>query len=275
MKSEIIINNRKIGYNYKPLVIAEIGINHNGDIEVAKEMVLSAKRAGAEFIKHQTHIIDDEMSSEALNIKPGNSENSIYNIMKQSSLNEREEFELMEFVNKNGMTFISTPFSREAFFRLERFNVPAYKIGSGECNNHPLIEEIAKTKKPIILSTGMNSLYSINETLAIINKYHANVALLHTTNLYPTPNRLVRLGAMTELAKNFPNYIYGLSDHTKTNYACFGAVALGASILERHFTDSKDRKGPDIINSMDEKECKELIKGCNILFEQRGGKKEL
>ena len=117
----------------------------------------------------------------------------------------------------------------------------------------------------------MNSISSVKQTLEIINKYHSNIALLHTTNLYPTPNNLVRLGAMTELANEFPNYVYGLSDHTMTNHACFGAVALGASILERHFTDTKDREGPDIINSMDEIECKDLIDGCNILFEQRGG----
>ena len=193
--------------------------------------------------------------------------------MQQSALNEKEEFELMNFTKENGMIFLSTPFSREAFYRLERFKVPAYKIGSGECNNHPLIEEIARTMKPIILSTGMNSISSVKQTLEIINKYHSNIALLHTTNLYPTPNNLVRLGAMTELANEFPNYVYGLSDHTMTNHACFGAVALGASILERHFTDTKDREGPDIINSMDEIECKDLIDGCNILFEQRGGTK--
>jgi N-acetylneuraminate synthase len=273
MIPEIIIENRKIGQKYKPLVIAEIGINHAGNLSVAKEMVLSARRAGIEIIKHQTHIVDDEMSSEALNISPGNSKNTIFNIMNEASLDEEEELELMEFVKKNGMLFISTPFSREAFLRLEKFKVPAYKIGSGECNNYPLIDEIAKTNKPIILSTGMNSIKSISEAIKVIYKYHTKVALLHTTNLYPTPNKLVRLGAMTELANEFPNHVYGLSDHTTSNHACFGAVALGASIIERHFTDTKSRLGPDIINSMDELECSDLIKGCNILFEQRGGKK--
>lgn len=274
MSIEFNIQNRKIGKNFKPLIIAEIGINHGGNLKVAKEIVLSAKRAGIEIIKHQTHIVEDEMSIEAKNILPGNSKMPIYSIMEKCALSEDEEYELMNFVIEKGMMFLSTPFSREAFLRLERFNVPAYKIGSGECNNHPLVEEISMTKKPIILSTGMNSIESITETLNIIYKYHKNVALLHTTNLYPTPNNLVRLGAMTELSEKFPDHVYGLSDHTISNHACFGAVALGASILERHYTDTKDRIGPDIINSMDEKECKKLIRGCNILFEQRGGIKE-
>ena len=96
---------------------------------------------------------------------------------------------------------------------------------------------------------------------------------MHTTNLYPTPNRLVRLGAMKEMLDNFPNLVYGLSDHTISNHACFGAVALGASILERHFTDKMDRIGPDIICSMDEKSCNELITGSEIIWTQSGGKK--
>jgi N-acetylneuraminate synthase len=273
MKPFIEISGRKIGYEFEPLVIAEIGINHSGSLDIAKEMVLSAQQAGVEFIKHQTHIIDDEMSSEAKNILPGNANISIYDVMKKNSLNEQEEYELMKFVRKQKMIFISTPFSRKAFLRLKKFDVPAYKIGSGECNNHPLIEEISKTLKPIILSTGMNSIDDIKQTMSIINNYHNNVALLHTTNLYPTPNRLVRLGAIEEISNVFPKNVFGLSDHTTSNHACFGAIALGASILERHFTDHMERNGPDIICSMNQKECENLIKGAKILFEQRGGKK--
>lgn len=194
--------------------------------------------------------------------------------MKQCSLNEDEEFELMKFTINQGLIFFSSPFSREAFYRLEKFDVPAYKIGSGECNNLPLINEIASTKKPMILSTGMNTIDSIKQTMDVINKYHNDVALLHTTNLYPTPNNLVRLGGLIEISKSFPDNPFGLSDHTLTNHACFAAVALGASVLERHYTDHRNRIGPDIICSMDEKDCKDLIEGSNIIFEQRGGVKE-
>ena len=151
--------------------------------------------------------------------------------------------------------------------------VCGYKIGSGECNNYPLIEHIASFKKPIILSTGMNDLDSIRPAVEIIRKHQVPFALLHTTNIYPTPDRLVRLGAMNELQDTFSDAVIGLSDHTVSNHACFGAVALGASILERHFTDSMTREGPDIINSMDPSAAKELILGANTIFEQRGGSK--
>jgi sialic acid synthase SpsE len=275
MKNPFIkIGNRKVGIDYDPLVIAEIGINHGGSLEVAKEMVDAANESGAEVIKHQTHIIEDEMSKSAKNIKPGNSNRSIFDIMNDVALNEKDELELKEYVESKGMTFISTPFSRKAFLRLERFGVDSYKIGSGECNNYPLIELIASTSKPIILSTGMNSIESIAKAVKIIEEKNCPYVLLHCTNLYPTPHDLVRLNGITELRENFPDAIVGLSDHTVDNLACIGAVALGASVLERHFTDHKLRVGPDIVCSMDTSELKELIKYSKIMKDLRGGKKK-
>ncbi len=274
MKNYIEIQGRKIGADYPPLVIAEIGINHEGSLKVAKEMVDSAFNSGAECVKHQTHIVEDEMSSSAKKVVPGNADVSIYEIMKRCSLNESDETELKDYVEKKGMIFISTPFSRAASERLEKMEVSAYKIGSGECNNYPLLEHIASFGKPVILSTGMNTIKSVSKAVEIFKKLNVPLALLHTTNLYPTPFHLVRFGAMQELAKSFPKHVYGLSDHTLTNHACFGAVALGASILERHFTDHKQRTGPDIICSMDEKECKELIEGSRLIWQMRGGNKE-
>ena len=270
----IEIQGRKIGPNYPPLVIAEIGINHEGSLKVAKEMVDAAARAGVEVVKHQTHIVEDEMSSAAKKVIPGNADVSIYEIMERCSLNEADETELKAYVESKGMIFISTPFSRKAAIRLEKMGVSAYKIGSGECNNYPLLEHIASFNKPVILSTGMNTIESITKAVAIFNKASVPVALLHTTNLYPTPPHLVRLGAMTQLAQAFPNHVFGLSDHTVTNHACLGAVALGASILERHFTDHMQRTGPDIVCSMDETACRDLITGSNLMWQMRGGKKE-
>mgnify|MGYP006156866979 FL=1 len=270
----IEISNRKIGIDYPPLVVAEIGINHEGSLDIAKEMVDAAHRAGVEVVKHQTHIVEDEMSSAAKNVIPGNADVSIYEIMERCSLNESDEIELKKYVEEKGMIFISTPFSRAAAERLERMNVSAYKIGSGECNNYPLLEHIAKFGKPVILSTGMNTIESVSKAVIIFEKYKTPLALLHTTNLYPTPSNLVRLGAMTELSKAFPDKVFGLSDHTINNNACLASVALGASILERHFTDHMGRKGPDIICSMDETECRNLINGSKEIASMRGGKKE-
>lgn len=268
------VQNRLIGLNHPPLIIVEIGINHEGNLETAFEMVDAAWKAGAEVIKHQTHVVEDEMSAEARKVIPGNANVSIYEIIERCALSEEDEIKLKEYVEKRGMIFISTPFSRAAADRLERMGVVAYKIGSGECNNYPLIEHIAKFGKPMIVSTGMNDIPSIRKTVNILERYNIPYALLHTTNLYPTPVHLVRLGAMQELQREFPNAIIGLSDHTTSNRACFAATALGACILERHFTDRMDRKGPDIINSMDPISLKELIIGSEEIAQMRGGKKE-
>ena len=271
---EIEISNRKIGPNHNPIIIVEIGINHEGSLNTAFKMVDAAHKSGAEIIKHQTHVVEDEMSGEARKVIPGNADVSIYEIIERCALNEEDEIKLKEYVESKGMIFISTPFSRAAADRLERMNVSAYKIESGECNNYPLIEHIASFGKPMIVSTGMNDISSVRRMANILEQYNIQYALLHTTNLYPTPSNLVRFGAMQELQKEFPNAVIGLSDHTISNLACFGAVALGASILERHFTDSMDRDGPDIICSMDPEALRELINESVELAKMRGGKKE-
>jgi N-acetylneuraminate synthase len=271
--AEFEISGRLIGDQYSPVVIAEIGINHEGSLDTAISMADAAIDAGAEIIKHQTHIIEDEMSNEAKSVIPGNADVSIYEIMDRCSLSESEEFTLMQHVKSRGIIFISTPFSRAAVDRLVKFDIPAFKIGSGECNNYPLIKYISKFKKPVILSTGMNDLESISQAVSIFEQSHVPYALLHCTNIYPTPLNLVRLNAMVELKNKFPNAVVGLSDHTTNNYACLGAVALGASILERHFTDDMKRPGPDIICSMDPSALSELIQGAKDIFLAREGVK--
>jgi N-acetylneuraminate synthase len=270
---EIYIGSRAVGPAHVPLVVAELGINHGGSLSVAFEMVDAAARAGVEVLKHQTHVVEDEMSSAARHVIPGNADISIYEIMARCSLSEGDEIRLKEYVESKGMIFMSTPFSRAAADRLARMEVPAYKIGSGECNNYPLLRHIASFGKPVILSTGMNTIESVRKAVAIFAGAGVPVAIMHTTNLYPTPPHLVRLGAMTQLAAAFPETIVGLSDHTTDNLACFAAIALGASIVERHFTDHMQREGPDIVCSMDEQRCRELIESARILHQERGGTK--
>ncbi|MFQ1817492.1 N-acetylneuraminate synthase [Aeromonas veronii] len=270
---EFYIGNRRVSADEQPLVIAEIGINHEGSLKVAFEMVDAAAKAGVEVVKHQTHVVEDEMSHAAKKVIPGNADVSIYEIMARCALNEEDEIKLKEYVESKGMLFISTPFSRAAADRLERMNIPAYKIGSGECNNYPLIDHIASFGKPIILSTGMNTIESIQKAVDIFKKHNVPYALLHCTNVYPTPYELVRLGAMVEMQDAFPDAVIGLSDHTVDNYSCFGAVALGACILERHFTDRMDRPGPDINCSNDISTMSELIKGTAAIHKTLGGTK--
>jgi len=266
VKNNFKIGKRIVGDGCPPLIIAELGINHNGSLDRAIEIADSAIRSGAEVIKHQTHIVEHEMTKAAKKTIPGNSKKSIYEIISKSSLNEEEEKKLMQHINKKKAIFISTPFSKQAADRLIKFNVPVFKIGSGECNNYPLIEYIAKFKKPIILSTGMNSIKTIWPAVRIFKKYKIKYALLHCTNIYPTPPELVGLNCINIIKKNFPDCIVGLSDHTTSNFTSLAAVALGAQIIERHFVDSKKSIGPDVTSSMDSKELKELILGSNIIY---------
>ncbi len=271
--TEFQIANRWVGEDHPPLVIAEIGINHEGSLDVAIAMADAAIDAGAEVVKHQTHVVEDEMSDEAKNVVPGNADVSIYEIMERCALSEESEWKLMQHVQRRGAIFISTPFSRAAAERLRKFDIPAIKIGSGECNNYPLIMHIAKLGKPVIISTGMNSIESVRPSVEILRAAKLPFALLHCTNVYPTPPELVRLGAIGLLRDAFPDAVVGLSDHTTSNYTCLGAVALGASILERHFTDRMDRPGPDIVCSMDPAELSALIDGAKVIFAARGGDK--
>ena len=187
------IGDRLVGDDQLPLVIAEMGINHNGSLEEAIKLADAAIDSGVEIIKHQTHVIEDEMSKDAKNVIPGNSDKSIYEIMSECALNEDEERQLKDYIEQKGKIFISTPFSRAAADRLFDMNVPAFKIGSGECNNYPLLEHIAEFGKPIILSTGMNDIESVSKSVKIFESKNIPYALLHTTNIYPTSNNLVRL----------------------------------------------------------------------------------
>lgn len=262
-----------IGDSHPPVVVAEIGINHEGSLSTAIEMADAALDAGVVFIKHQTHIPDAEMSEEAKTIIPGNADVSIYEVISRCALSEDEEWQLMQHINARGGIFFSTPFSREAADRLAGWNVPLFKVGSGECNNYPLVEHIASFRKPVILSTGMNTIEQVRPSVDILRSSGVPFALLHTTNLYPTPNRLIRLGGLSYLAEAFPDAVVGLSDHSTSNSACIASVALGARILERHFTDSPERFGPDIPCSMTPEDARHLIRSSREVFDASGGVK--
>jgi len=269
----LTIAGRRIGARHAPLVIAEIGINHEGSLAKAIRMIDDAAAAGCECVKFQTHVIDDEMIPNG--VVPGNARESIWEIMSRCALGEADERRLKSHAEARGLIFLSTPFSRAAADRLERIGVAAYKIGSGECNNYPLIEHIADFGKPVILSTGMNNLDSVAPAVEILRRRAVPFALLHCTSMYPTPYSAVRLGALRQLADTFPDAVIGLSDHSPTIYACLGAVALGASILERHFTSSKEWPGPDISISMSPAELRELMEGSRAIHEALGGAKDI
>jgi N-acetylneuraminate synthase len=253
------IAHREISLSHPPLVIAEIGINHGGSLEVAKGMVLAAHRAGCEMVKHQTHFVEDEMTDEAKQIFPPNADVSIWEVMARCALSKDDEIALKKYAESLGMIYISTPFSRAAADFLNEIGVSAFKIGSGECNHLPLIRHIASFGKPVIMSTGMQTIDTMRPSVQVLEEAGIEFALLECTNLYPSPPEIVSLQGVTELRQAFPSAVVGFSDHSIGPEMALASVALGACILERHFTDTRYRKGPDISCSMDPAELKFLI----------------
>lgn len=259
MKPAMKIAHREIGPGHPPLVIAEIGINHGGDLDVAREMVRLAAASGCECIKHQTHVVEDEMTDEARSIFPPNADISIWEVMAACALSPADEAALKAHTESLGMIYISTPFSRAAADILDDLDVPAFKIGSGEADNLPLIRHVARKGRPVIMSTGMQTIETIRASVAILDEAGIDYALLECTNLYPSPPEIVSLQGVTELRRAFPRAVVGFSDHSIGPEMALASVALGASILERHYTDTRYRKGPDISCSMDPAELRFLI----------------
>lgn len=253
------IAHREIGPDHPPLIVVEIGINHGGDLDVAKQMVELAAASGGEIVKHQTHFVWDEMTNEAKSIYPPNDERSIWDVIADSALTPEHEAELKAHAESLGLIYLSTPFSRAAADFLAEIDVPAFKIGSGEANNIALIKHIASFGKPIIMSTGMQSLDTIAKSVKVMDDAGVDYALLECTNLYPSPAEIVSLRGVTELRERFPEAVIGFSDHSIGPEMALASVALGACILERHFTDSRYRIGPDISASMDPAQLRHLV----------------
>lgn len=268
------IAGRNIGPDHKPFVIAEVGINHEGSIEKALQLVDAAVTAGAEVVKFQCHITEKEMIP--TDMKPGKiSEERLWDIIKRCELTEEEERRVQNYCADKGVMYLSTPFSREACDRLDDMGIPAFKIGSGECNNLPLLAHVASKGKPIILSTGMNDIESVRKSVETIKKFNVPLALLHCTSMYPTPYDKVRLGGVSDLKSHFPDCPIGLSDHSMGIWTCLGAVALGASILEKHFTFLRSWPGPDTKISIEPNELHDLIVGSEAVWLARGGGKTI
>ncbi len=264
------IGGREISSEHPPYIIAEIGLNHAGSVDIACAMIDAAKRAGVSCVKTQTHIPNDEFCDEPAYPANAGGE-SIQSFVRRCALSEPDERRLFGYAREIGIELISTPFSHEAVARLERIGVNAYKAGSGQLRDLPLLRRLATTDKPVILSTGMGDIEDVRRAWHALSA-GAEVALLHCTSEYPTPFNHVRLGALSQLA-SFG--VYGLSDHTGTIWPSLGAVALGASIIEVHFKTPECPPGPDLAVSLGEKQLAELVTGANAIWQCRGGTKEV
>ena len=266
------IGQRAVGNGHSCFIIAEAGINHNGDTALAAELVDAAAAAGADAIKFQTHFPEHEM------LKGGATAayvgESLFDLLTRTALSRDAHFDLRDRARAKGIIFLSTPFSREAADFLETVGVLAFKTGSGELTHLPLQRHIARKGKPMIVSTGMSTPEEIDRTVQVIHAEGASFALMHCTSTYPTPYEHVQLGCINELQRRY-NVPVGFSDHTLGSFAALAAVALGANLLEKHFTTSRSLPGPDQQGSIEPKELEELVRGIRAIEQARGATKKI
>ena len=248
---------REIGIKsaYATHIIAEIGINHGGNIELAKKLIDSAHRAGVDSVKFQTYLTEKRT-------KPGS---PIFDILKKCELSFDAFKELKDYSDKKGIIFFSTPFDNESIEYLETINCPFYKIASFDLVNKPFLEKIAKTTKPVILSVGMSNINEIETAVNILSKNTNKIALLHCISAYPTKEEDANLAAIHTLREKFGNHLIGHSDHTDGIKIPLYAVAAGAKIIEKHFKISADMDCVDAPVSITEEQMKQLVKETRAL----------
>ena len=250
-----------IGPNFPVFIIAESGINHNGSLKIAKKMVDAAKKTGVDCIKFQTHIAEEEMIKTS--ITPGKiSKKTLWNIIKESELSENDEIKLKKYCDKQKILFLSTPFSKKAVDRLEQLRVPAYKIGSGDITWLEMIEKVASKQKPYIMATGASSTDEVDRAVKAALSINPMLALLQCNTNYTASLenfKYIQLNVLKTYRVMYPNMVLGLSDHTPGHATVLGAVALGARMVEKHFTDDVNRVGPDHKFSMDPVTWHEMV----------------
>jgi sialic acid synthase SpsE len=259
----ININGRNIGDYSFPYVIAEAGMNHNGDLNIGKKLIDAAITTGCDAIKFQTFLPDSRVSSKVKSVDfvemADGIEETMYEMFSRLSMPFSEQKKLFDYAKDRGIEIFSTPFDFESVDFLESLGVNLYKIASMDLVNLPLIDYVAKTQKPIILSTGMSNLGLIEDSLNVIAKSgNSNVALLHCNSTYPAAAEDMNIEAINTLKKCF-NLPVGLSDHTFGLLVSTVALSIGSNIIERHFTLSKTQEGPDHILSSEPDEMTRLV----------------
>ncbi len=271
--SEIQIGKRKIGSEYPVYIIAEASDNHMGDMDAAKEMCRMAKLAGADCIKFQHHLPDEEMLPDVAS--PERFDMPLYDFLKQYALSLKQHNRLMEYCKMIGIQYLCTPFSLKAAYELDAMGVDAFKIGSGKMTDIPTLVRIAKLRKPMIISTGMSTMKEIRRTYDILTQTDVPLAFTSCISEYPPRYEDLNLKVISEMQKNFPDTVIGHSDHTPDLYTSFGAVALGANIIEKHVILDKKMQAPDQPVSIDFDDLYHLVDGIRKIESAMGNQKKV
>jgi N,N'-diacetyllegionaminate synthase len=269
--STINIGGRLIGTGHPAYIIAEACDNHMGDLDAAIEMARQAKLAGADAVKYQHHLPDEEMLPNTP--MSDNFDEPLYVFLKKHALSLDQHKAIKGFCDQTGVTYLCTPFSLAAARELDPFGVPAYKIGSGEMTDIPTLVRIAAFKKPMIVSTGMADFAEIQRTYEALVSREVPLALLNCISEYPPLYEDVNLRVILEMQEKFPQAVIGHSDHTPDLYTCFAAVTLGACIIEKHVILDKRTPGPDQSVSIDFKDLAQLVDGVRKVEASLGSEK--
>lgn len=258
----------------KVLVIAEAGVNHNGQFELAKKLVDVAKSAGADIVKFQTFKAENLVTKLAqraeYQIENTKSNDNQFSMLKSLELKPEEYIQLQSYCNSIGIAFLSTPFDSDSIAFLKTLDMPFWKIPSGEITNYPYLRQLAQTGKPVVLSTGMSTLEEIQTAVALLKRFGTpEITLLHCNTEYPTPMEDVNLSAMATIAKA-TGLPVGYSDHTQGIEVPIAAVAMGAVVIEKHFTLDQTMEGPDHKASLSPQELTAMVSAMRHIEKAMG-----
>jgi sialic acid synthase SpsE len=273
MPKTIEIEGRPVGPNAPCFIIAEACDNHLGNLETAKEMVRQAKACGADSIKFQHHIPDEEMLREGVPMS-ANFNMPLFEFLQRYALKLEQHYDLFKYCRNLGIIYLCTPFSRKAAQEINEMGVGAFKIGSGELTDLPTLKVIASFGKPMILSTGMAEWGEIEETVDTLRPINDQLMIMNCTSEYPAKHSDINLGVIRQLQERC-HVIAGHSDHTPDIYTCIAAIAMGAKLLEKHFILDRRQPGPDQSVSIEPYELYQLVQGVRRVEEALGDKKEV
>lgn len=265
------IGDREVGEGRPTYVIAEGCVNHNGDFDTAIALCDAAKAAGADAIKFQLHYPEHEMVAELMPASD-NFAKPLDEIVRETHLTEEQHAALRDHCRELGLEYLCTAYSREAADTLAELGVRMFKIGSGETTNHPLLRWIARHGRPMLVATGMAELEEVDRTVEVLRETGIEFGLMHCTSEYPPVYEDINLAVIPFYQQRY-GVVVGHSDHSPDITTALGAVALGAHLVEKHFTLTRDQPGPDHPVSIEPDELTELVRGTRILEAARGGEK--
>jgi N-acetylneuraminate synthase len=260
-KNKIMIDGSAVGYNEPCYIIAEIGINHNGDLDIAKKLIDLAVQAGANAVKFQKRTLNELYKNKLLenpNLESQGFE-ILIDVLKKVEFNESQYREIKNYCDLKKITFLCTPWDKPSVDFLEKLSIPAYKVASADMTNFPLIKHIAKNKKPIIISTGMSTINEIEKTVNFVKKELVPFVLLHCNSTYPSPTELLNLKLICTLREKF-DVLIGYSGHERGIIPTLTAANIGAVMVERHITLDKTMEGIDQAASLNPEEFSNLVK---------------